>query len=356
MKKLCCVIFAAAILLSACKADTGGDDPGVPEESISPIAGGISTGFPDPGAGIDIPEDIGESLPGETEEPLAEGDYEKPAEPDIRFTVSEDPAETQEYAESDEVTLTVAEKYREVVIIKMENLTGENVDIGTIFSVEVKTDGAWHRLESVGGPMFPMTNVWLEAGGTAYDLVNLDAFFGDLPDGEYRITRDFNKESDYNNPVCLAAEFSLGSEDVPGKPGIPETWGYILGREGEKTAEGLELNVKEGENTASDGGGVKLILKNGSDADAEYGMNFRLLRLIGNRWYYIRETVDNRPSPAVLLTTPAGGESELDWVKWTQFYGELPDGRYAVEIPVTVAGAQKYVFCADVLVTENGAE
>lgn len=366
MKKLWTVIFAAMILLSACSTEAGGqnanDVSGMPEEDVLPIAGGIETGFPNVDTGFEIPEDSGvESVTEYDAEDMAENKDSSVAEtanepdPDAPgFNISKEAAEIQEYRESDEVKMTIDKKFREAIVIKMENLTGEAVDRGSSFRVEVKVDGKWHRLEHSQELQFPMCNVWIDPDSTDYDIIALSDIYGILPDGEYRICKYFNKESDFDNPIYLAAEFSLGEDDTTGKPGVPDDgYGYILGRENEAStvAQGLELTVKEGEDRDNDSGGIKLILKNNSDTDAEYGENFRLLTLVGNKWYYVREVVDNRPMSAVLLTTTAGSESELDWINWAPFYGDLPQGEYGVEIQVNVGGEQKYVFCPFVLWT-----
>lgn len=349
MKKIWCMVFTAAVMLSACGTAGGEGSAGTPDEDVRLVNGGIETDFPEVDTGIEIPEPGGN--PEETdvpEEDVSDGVSEPKAADDAPdFGIAEQAAAVQDYSESDEVRMTIDKKFREAVVIKMENLVGEPVDRGSSFTVEAKIDGEWRRVESYKGITFPMCNVWMDPESTCYDIIPLYDFFGNLPDGEYRVCKRFNKESDFDNPILLAAEFSLGSEDTPGKPGTPDgAYRYIYGRENEDSeiAEAIELTVKE-----IGDGGATLILRNNGEADAEYGENFRLLTRIGDRWHYIRETVENRPVSAVLYTTPAGGESEIDWVSWRGCYGDLPAGEYAVEIPVNVGGEELVAFCGGIL-------
>lgn len=320
MKKIFALILAG---LTLCSCGAKPDEPAV---SADPAAAPIDAPAFDlpPKTKIADVSDI--QNPTETEASEDVLDEPEPVEPQSWFEIGDE--DDRDFADSDLIDFEIAEKYRETLVLRIKNLSDEPMDRGGAFIIEKNIDGKWHRLYSQSDIMFPATNFWVEPGEEAFDIISLEKFFGEMPDGNYRIVKDFNPESDYQNPIELAVEFDFDDDDLPNLPGQPDV--MMLP---DKIEEGLELTADAD----------KAVLRNLTDRDAEYGENFRLARLIGGKWYYLRETEPDRPVPAILLTTPAGAESELDWVD-VGVYGELPEGRYGIAIAVNLGGEEKVAF------------
>ncbi len=329
MKKILAILMAAA--LTAC-----GTEP-------APIS--VETGLPADPPMIAVPNETAaeptaeNNAEPEAQEPEAVAEQDEPETPS--YTVGE-ALEADDYPAGIDAGLEICEKYREALLLKMTNNTKENVDRGSKFRIDIRQDDGWHRLVSGSDIMFPASNVWMEPGETAYDVIALDKFFGDMPNGEYRVVKEFSPESDFDNPTVLCAEFTFDDGDMPKQPGIPDVLAAL-----DRPADGLTLYQKSPENEAL-GGGVTLTLKNDGDEDAEFGESYRLIRKLGDRWYYVRMVTDYPIMTGVLLTAPAGSEVEIDWVRPETDYGALPAGEYGVVIPVNVAGEQKEVVCEGV--------
>lgn len=329
MKKIIAILMAAA--LTAC-----GTEP-------APIS--VETGLPADPPMIAVPNETAaeptaeNNAEPEAQEPEAVAEQDEPETPS--YTVGE-ALEADDYPAGIDAGLEICEKYREALVLKMTNNTKENVDRGSKFRIDIRQDDGWHRLVSGSDIMFPALNVWMEPGETAYDVIALDKFFGEMPNGEYRVVKEFSPESDFDNPTVLCAEFVLDDGDMPKQPGIPDVLAAL-----DRPADGLTLYQKSPENEALSGG-VTLMLKNDGDEDAEFGESYRLIRKLGDRWYYVRMVTDYPIMTGVLLTAPAGSEVEIDWVRPETDYGALPAGEYGVVIPVNVAGEQKEVVCEGV--------
>lgn len=348
------VIFLAAVFLSGCGAGRASSPDVSKNLKIPPIANGIETGFPDEppilaasDATLNDPPDTScDILSGKCHEEPKEEISDMPGNDDpnnLGYVIGES-AKLQEYPKTEKLDVSIEEKYREALVVKIVNSTDEPIDRGGAFHLEKKIDGKWYRFESPYDMMFPASNVWMEPGSTDYDIVSLKYFYQDMPNGEYRYVKAFSPESDFTSPIWIAVEFSLDESDLSNQPGIP---GKMLSNA--DTAKGLELSLMRPTRPVGEtGNSVVLKLKNNSDQDAEYGEYFRLLRKIGNNWYYVDEIVDNRPMPAILLTTPAGSESLIDWIDLTA-YGDLPEGCYGIEIPININGEEKTVFCGDAI-------
>ena len=191
------------------------------------------------------------------------------------------------------------------------NGTEDDITFGDIndYSIEVfdpELDGGWTELEAPNRPV-SLILVTLPAGDVSKCTVGWSDVYGKLPEGRYRLVKSVNAGGE--EPVYLYAEFQISGGDNAFNGMLINAFG------------GVALEVS-GVSPA----GLKYSLKNGSDCVIDSGTeyDFTVQSYGEDGWKNVPgEWAVN--SIAVLIESGKSLDAEIDW---SDFYGELPEGRY----------------------------
>lgn len=120
-----------------------------------------------------------------------------------------------EISEIEDVSFYVTKHYTNAAEICIENHSDEILYYGEPFFIEKKIDGEWYSIKPIEQIMWFMILKNIEVGSTlTYEIV-WDDYYGILPNGEYRIIKEFSL-GDYDSPneeIYLAAEFTIDPTD-----------------------------------------------------------------------------------------------------------------------------------------------
>ena len=82
-----------------------------------------------------------------------------------------------------------------------------NVNYGTLYELEIKQDGEWHKIDIE--MFFNMPLLTLKSGETTELEFNWEDSHGELKAGEYRIVKSISVENDEVETFHVAAEFTI---------------------------------------------------------------------------------------------------------------------------------------------------
>ena len=93
--------------------------------------------------------------------------------------------------------------------MQLINYTGENYEYGSEFSIEYQKNGTWYSIIPKEDMNFNMMAYLLEDNTTKELDINWENFYGKLPNGKYRIIKNFSKEKNRSEDVYVSAEFVI---------------------------------------------------------------------------------------------------------------------------------------------------
>lgn len=93
--------------------------------------------------------------------------------------------------------------------LEISNLGDTKASYGTWYSLEKNIDGEWFELNFIEGNAditFPMVEYNLNAGSSAKKQIDWEYAYGKLPEGHYRLIKDFEI---LQNEFYAACEFNI---------------------------------------------------------------------------------------------------------------------------------------------------
>lgn len=100
------------------------------------------------------------------------------------------------------------ESLEEKITLVFDNLTDAEYYYGVPFTLEVALEGSWYQVPFDDAIAFIEIAILLEGNGTTEEVIDLSTYFKTLPDGKYRIVKDFHTE---NKTVTIAPTFEIQS-------------------------------------------------------------------------------------------------------------------------------------------------
>lgn len=188
-------LLLAVSLFTACANLSDSKTPSTPQQSeIVPGTDDVDVSQTDSGNAEQMTaSDTNEpeiSLPWEISEPQI--NYEETPENAVSFELVED-----------SLTAAGAE-------FKISNILDKAIATGNDFTIEVFKDGKWNYID-IGMVMFPAEAFDYEAGQT-YDLsIDWTNYYGELPQSDYRIIKEYRVDGSPDKYYCIC-EFSIENE------------------------------------------------------------------------------------------------------------------------------------------------
>lgn len=211
-----------------------------------------------------------------------------------------------------------------VLVVRQDghNYFHNKVKLGyyTSFSVERKTgNGTWEPVKHVPTDVYSAVEP-LKWNGVTRIQINWEQVYGSLPDGTYRIAKQFvnyagtgsSRDDIINRSLYYSPEFVIGSSAASASP--ESDWGITLSVK-DVTAEGLTLTISQ---------------RGGScTGELEYGDEYAIERFSGGSWQPVKYLDDEVAwtDIANIVEPNTDKTVKLDW-KW--MYGTLPAGKYRV--------------------------
>ncbi len=115
--------------------------------------------------------------------------------------------------DTDIVTMKITDFSSKDIAVEINNTGKCEAGYGEAFSLEFKKDGEWHILEPKGEAAFIEILYILEAESTCTWGHNFEYIYGELPEGEYRLIKEFTLYGNSDNigePVTLSVQFKIG--------------------------------------------------------------------------------------------------------------------------------------------------
>lgn len=95
----------------------------------------------------------------------------------------------------DNINVTVQEdtikSSKENITLVLENTTEHEYFYGAYFELEVELDNQWYKVPLSKNAEFNEIGLLLKGNGESNEEIELSKYFSDLPDGKYRILKDF---------------------------------------------------------------------------------------------------------------------------------------------------------------------
>lgn len=80
---------------------------------------------------------------------------------------------------------------------------------GNPFTLEKKENGSWYKMKNINDLVFNMPAFSVPVGGSVEMNISWEVFYGALESGTYRIVKDVTIQSEPNEEIVVAAEFTI---------------------------------------------------------------------------------------------------------------------------------------------------
>ena len=112
----------------------------------------------------------------------------------------------KEYGIKAELKEAIIKSSKENITLILENKTEYEYFYGVDFSLEIEANNTWNKVPFKEEPVFIEIAIILKANSKQEEVIDLYNYFGNLPEGKYRIIKSLYKDGE---KVVVSAPFEI---------------------------------------------------------------------------------------------------------------------------------------------------